>query len=322
VSQSAGQPDEDEASTAASQTPDRVLVLWNATAGEKRRIGGPPTSEQIGELLTSRGIDHQLAATHSADEAIELTRAAVRRGSRMVVAAGGDGTIGVVSDQLLGSQTALGILPLGSVMNIPRMLGLPRDLEAAADVLAGGIIRSIDVGEANGRTFYEAASVGLNATIFSAAERFIERDYPSLRRLLWIAFRHRPARIRVELDDETIETRALMATISNGPYTGLGMTVAPTARLDDGQFDVRIFRHYSKLGLIRQLLSISFGRRSYMPHSNTYRAARVRIEARSRSLPIRVDGVNVGRTPLECVVRRASLKVVVPRVEETEPGAG
>lgn len=289
----------------------RIRVIWNAQAGQKRPLGGRPSTDEVGALLQAHGLDFELAQADSADEAARLAAAAVTEHRPMVVAAGGDGTIGVVSGQLVGSQTALGILPLGSVMNIPRALGVPRDMEAAIGVLAAGNTRLVDVGEADGRLFYEAASVGLNATIFSAAERLMERDYLSLRRLLWIAVRYRPARISLELDEETVRTRALMVTISNGPYTGLGMTVAPTARIDDGQFDVRVFRHYSKWELLRHLASITFGRRQYTPHTSTYRTTRVRIEAR-RSLPVRVDGVNIGRTPLECRVRRACLLVVAP----------
>jgi diacylglycerol kinase (ATP) len=317
VSQPAAEPAARRPATPSEQR-RAALVIWNASAGQKRPLGGTATVDQARELLDSRDLRYELRETTSADEAAELARSAVAEGREMVVAAGGDGTIGVISGELVDSSTALGILPLGSVMNIPRMLGLPRDLEAAIDVLAAGHQRMVDVGEANGRLFYEAASVGLNATIFSAAERFMERDYLSLRRLLWIAFRHRPARMRLELDDETVETRALMATVSNGPYTGLGMTIAPTARVDDGLFDVRVFRHYSKLELLRHLVSISFGRRRYMPHANTYRASHVRIEARRRSLPVRVDGVNIGRTPLECHVRRSCLRVVAPPDDATD----
>jgi diacylglycerol kinase (ATP) len=292
-------------------TRGRIRVIWNANAGQKRPLGGHASTEQVAELLERHNLDFELIESTSEEEAVELARSAVAEHRRMVVAAGGDGTVGVVAGELVDSPTALGILPLGSVMNIGRMLGLPRDTEAAVAVLAAGRTRLVDVGQADGRYFYEAASVGLNATIFDAAERLIERDYLSLRRLLYIALRHRPARIRIELDDEAFETRALMVTVSHGPYTGLGMTVAPTARIDDGLFDVRVFRHYSKWELVRHLVSISFGRRRYNPHMTTHRSAGVRIEAR-RSLPVRIDGVNIGRTPLECRVKPACLRVVVP----------
>jgi diacylglycerol kinase (ATP) len=307
---------------AGVSAPDRrppALVIFNPSAGQKRPLGGAVTQEQITELLAGRGLDFEIVASRTAEEAPRRAATAVAEGRPLVVAAGGDGTIGAIAGELLGTETALGILPLGSVMNVPRMLGLPRDLEAAADVLAAGHTRLVDVGEANGRLFYEAASVGLNATIFSAAERLAERDFLSVRRLLWIALRYRPGRITLRLDGETVNTRALMVTVSNGPYTGLGMTVAPAARLDDGQFDVRVFRHYSKFELLRHLLSISFGRRQYLPHSRTYRAANVRVDA-PRSLPVRADGQNLGRTPLECVVRPAALRVVVPASAEAAEG--
>ncbi len=219
------------------------------------------------------------------------------------MAAGGDGTVGLVATELIGhTDVALGILPLGSVMNIARMLGISRDLEEAAGVIAAGRTRLIDVGEANGVTFYETASVGLNAAMFATAQHFEDGDYGSPIKVLWTAFRYRPARMQVELDSEEIATRALMVTVSNGAYTGVGMTVAPDARLDDGQFDVRVFRHFSKIELIRHLASIAFGRRRYSPHISTYRSAKVRITSR-HPLPIRADANDLGATPLECVAR-------------------
>src|SRR6185503_15448137 len=114
----------------------------------------------------------------------------------------------------------------------------------------------------------------------------------------------------VELDDETLTTRALMVTISNGAYMGVAMTVAPDARLNDGRFDVRVFRHYSKLELLRNLASIAFGRRRYVPHVSTYRSESVRVTSHSM-LPIRADSHDLGTTPLECRSWRAALRVIV-----------
>ena len=262
-------------------------------------------------MLDRRGLGQAIVVSRTPEEARELTRAVVREGYDLVVAAGGDGTIGVVAEELLGTETALGILPLGSVMNIPRMLGLPRDVEAAADVLVEGTVRPIDVGQAKGRIFYEAGSVGMNAAMFREAQRLDRGEYLSLVRAIWVAFRYRPARMLIKLDDGVVETRALMVTVANGPYTGVGMTVAPEARLDDGKFDIRIFRHFSKAELIRHLFSIAFGRRAYSPHIATYRSARVRIDS-SSPLPCRADSHDLGTTPVEFVIRPRALRVVVP----------
>jgi diacylglycerol kinase (ATP) len=288
-----------------------MRVIWNSSAGHK---GGLATSntdeEQIRAVLQRQGIEAEILSTQSQDECRRLAREALAAGQRVVVAAGGDGTIGAVAGELLDSDVSLGVLPLGSVMNIPRMLGLPRDIEAAAGILAHGEARSVDVGEANGVLFYESASVGMNAAMFREAAHFEEGDYGSPLRTIWVAFRYRPGRMRLELDDGVMHTRALMVTISNGPYTGLGMTVAPEARLDDGRFDVVVFRHYSKLELLRHLGAIAFGRRQYAPHVRTVRSARVRVES-ARPLPCRADSHDLGTTPLECGVRRASLRVLV-----------
>lgn len=296
---------------AAEKHPSDVRVIWNPNAGQKNPLGsGVESAAALRELLASRGLDAQIVASDSAEEARHKAAESVREGCSMVVAAGGDGTVGLIARELLDSTTALGVLPLGSVMNIARMLGLPRDLEGAADALAAGRRSVIDVGEARGEPFFETASVGMNAAMFRESARLEDGDYGSLLRTLWVTFRYRPARMQVVLDDETIHTRALMVTVSNGPYMGMAMTVAPSARLDDGRFDVRVFRHFSKLDLLRHLGAIAFGRRQYSPHVSAYRSRSVRIES-PRQLPCRADSRDLGSTPLECVVRPQCLTVIV-----------
>jgi diacylglycerol kinase (ATP) len=290
----------------------RARVIWNADAGAKAGISTNAIDEErLREILGRHGLGDALVATHSEDDAQRLTHEAVRDGYDLVVAAGGDGTIGTVAEILLGSETALGILPLGSVMNIARMLGVPRDVEQAAETLAAGVVRAIDVGRARDSTFYEAGSVGMHAAMFRYAQEFDRGDYSALLRTIWVAIRYRPARMTLQLDDETVRTRALMVTVSNGPFTGVGMTVAPDARLDDGAFDVRVFRGFSKGELLRHLLSIAFGRRAYSPHVSTYHSKRVRIESAS-PLPCRADSHDLGTTPVEFTVNAAALRVVVP----------
>lgn len=288
------------------------VVIWNPDAG-KKLLGAAPalTEDSLRELLDRHGINARIIAMESEEDAKRAVREAIEAGHTTVIAAGGDGTIGQIATELLGkTHVALGILPLGSVMNVARMVGVPRDLEQAAAIIAAGRKRLIDVGEANGVPFYETASVGLTAAMFATAQHFEDGDYGSPFKVLAVAFRYQPARMVVELDDETLTTRALMVTISNGAYMGVAMTVAPDARLDDGRFDVRIFRRFSKFELLRHLASIAFGRRRYSPHVSTHRSARVRITSH-RPLPIRADSHDLGTTPLECVSRHAALRVIV-----------
>jgi len=293
----------------------RTRVIWNAAAGSKGGIAtSQNTEERIRRLMTVAGLGTELVASRTTDEAKASASEAAGGGYDLVVAAGGDGTVEAVAEQLLGTKTALGVLPLGSVMNLARSLGIPRDPEAAADAFRNGRIRTIDVGEVLGRPFFEAASVGMNVAIFEAATAFERRHWSAGLRNIWTAVRYRPARMAIDLDEERIQTRALMVSVSNGPFTGAGMNVAPHARLDDGKFDVVVFRRLSKARLVRHLLSIAFGRYAYAPEAEVHRSGAVRIEG-ARSLPVRADGRLVGTTPIQLVTRPAALRVVVPQAD-------
>jgi YegS/Rv2252/BmrU family lipid kinase len=295
----------------------RILVIWNPAAGLPTTLRPGGSATELSDILERHGVHAEVHQPPDEDAARALVRSAVADGVEIVVAAGGDGTVHLVAEDLLGTDTALGILPLGRVMNIARALGIERDVDAAADVLHDGEIATIDTGEAtspDGRVvpFFEAGSVGLNAAIFREVARVDEGDPVSIPRTIWVALRYRPARMVVELDDTSVSTRALMVAVSNGPYLGLGMTVAPGARLDDGRFDVRIFQRFSKWELLRHLASIAFGRRRYSPQVTTHRSARVRITS-SHPQPARADSADLGSTPVEYRTRPGALRVVVPR---------
>jgi diacylglycerol kinase (ATP) len=309
-------------------TPDasrgrRFRVIHNAVAGAKAGIPTNPVNlDDLRSIMSRFGLGDDLVDARNDEEVRAAARAALERGIDVVVAAGGDGTVDLVAGELLGTRTALGVLPLGSIMNIARMLDIPRELEAAAAILANGSPRTIDVGEVEdaptGRLiFYESASVGLPAAIFREAARVDRGDWSSVLRTVWVALRYRPARMRIRLDDQEVRTRALMVTVSNGPYIGVGMTVAPGARLDDGRFDVRVFRGFTTWGLLRYLATIAFGRRRSAPRVSTYRSVRVRISS-VHPLPARADGNDLGSTPITLRTLPAALTVVAP-IEEPSP---
>jgi diacylglycerol kinase (ATP) len=125
--------------------------------------------------------------------------------------------------------------------------------------------------------------------------------------------------MQLTLDHGVVRTRALMVTVSIGPYTGVGMTVAPGARLDDGLFDVRVFRGFSKWELLRHLATIAFGRRRYYPHVSTYRSAEVRISSR-HPLPARADSTDLGTTPVWYRTVPGALRVVIPPRPQSTSG--
>jgi diacylglycerol kinase (ATP) len=307
-----------EASTARQPT-----VIWNPAAGRKV---GMPTNVDLDEagvraLFAGAGLDIDLCPTTSEEDAVAAVARVVAAGSRQaIVAAGGDGTFRTVARALLELRAddpqrlpPLGILPLGSVMNVARSLDIPRELEGAVQVIAEGHERSIDVGEVVGwGPFLEAVAVGIHAELFAEAAALDAGDARAPLRAIRTALSYQPSRLTLELDKgRTVRTRALVTSISNGPFAGIGFTVAPGARMDDGLLDVRVFERFSRWELVRHFWAIAAGRRRYEPRVQTLRSATVRLRGAS-PLRVRADGEEVGTTPVELRVRAGALRVIAP----------
>jgi diacylglycerol kinase (ATP) len=294
----------------------RIIVFWNPSAGSK--AGLPTNASSRGDLLDvmrRHGLGGELVETTSQEDLIERSRQAVTDRYDVVVAAGGDGTVGTVATQLLETGVALGILPLGSLMNICRSLDIPRDLEGAAAIIEAGFVGAIDVGLACGEPFYECASIGINAALFEQAQRIDRGDFVAIIDAVRVLLRYRPARLRIAIDEGILSTGALMVSVANGPYTAFGMTFAPEARLDDGRFDVRIFDRFGRWRILRHLASIVLGRKVHTHEVSTFRSRKVTVTS-SRPVPGRADASDLGTTPIALETRPHALRVVIPRSVE------
>ena len=290
----------------------QTLVIVNPTAGSKAGLPTNSVSEaDLRRALAENGIEAELFTGNDAAQAAREVRRAADAGYATVVAAGGDGTVSLVAKELLGRPTCLGILPLGSAMNFGRSLQIPRQLEAAVRLLHTGQPRSIDVGEIEGRLFFEIASIGVSAEMLEAAQDVDRGAFGGLAQILTPPFQAKPARVRLTMDGRVVETRAFMIEVANTPYTGLGLNLAPGAKLDDGRFDVRVFRRLSGWALIRYFASILWGRTSHAHRVQTYRAAEVTVEAEP-PLACRADTLDICRTPCRLSIRRGALKVIAP----------
>jgi diacylglycerol kinase (ATP) len=299
------------------------VVIWNPAAGRKV---GMPTNVDLDEagvraLFAAAGLEIDLCPTTSEDEAVAaVARAVADGGGRSIVAAGGDGTFHTVARALFDLEVEdprtlppLGILPLGSVMNVARSLDIPRDLEEAVRVIADGHVRTIDVGEVVGwGPFLEGVAVGIHAELFAEAAALDAGDARAPFRAIRTALSYQPSRLTLVLDGgRTVRTRALVTSVSNGPFAGFGFTVAPGARLDDGLLDVRVFERFSRWELLRHFWAIAAGRRRYEPRVRTLRSATVRLRGAS-PLRVRADGEDAGTTPVELRVGPAALRVIAP----------
>ena len=169
---------------ATMATKERALLIVNPAAG-KRHASDGDLAECV-RLLTAAGLDIDRRETGpEGPTSGDLAKTALAEGFRVVLVAGGDGTVAPAAIALLGTDATLGILPFGSFMNIANGLGIPLQPIAAARVIVERKVKRSDVGEVEGRVFFETCGIGLDADAFGAA-RLAERGRwgPAFRRVV------------------------------------------------------------------------------------------------------------------------------------------
>ncbi|MGH2417565.1 MAG: diacylglycerol/lipid kinase family protein [Candidatus Limnocylindria bacterium] len=298
-----------------------ILLLVNPVAGGKPG-SGPALHDDPERLepaaletaLRERGLEVRLHALGADDDAGAMARVAADDGADVVVA-GGDGTVSRVATALVAHDVAsLGILAMGSFNNMARGFGIPVTLDAALDVIGRGEPALVDAGwvvraDDEGRPFFEAAGVGLDAIGFLAAEIAERRGWWRAARALWRGLRMRRTPMRITLDEVAYRTGSPAVTVSNGPYHGAGFVVSADADPTDGTLDVAIFHGMTRLQVIRHFLAVARRQERSEPRIRQYRAQRVEIVGTRRALPAHADGESIGRTPVVFEVRPRALRV-------------
>jgi diacylglycerol kinase (ATP) len=303
----------------ALDPPARLIV--NPRAGHKLGMStNAATLAAVQDALSTTGLRFQLQLTESPRHATRLAEAAVRDGCKLVIAAGGDGTVAEAGEALVNTDTALGIMPLGSIMNMARTLCIPRDLNGAASTIAEGLVLAMDVGRVEDKFFLEAGGVGLTAGLFGYFNRLDSGTrHPQVVFMAMLRFIRnlRNPRLRIVADGRTFDVRAPQVTVSNGPYVGAAYVLAPDARVDDGLLDVVIFRGMGPLRVLMHMAFVAGARRLPAPPSvQLVRARSVDVTVRRRRpLPIHADGAAVGATPAHFEVLPAALRVLVGHPE-------
>lgn len=299
----------------------RVVLILNPTSGQSTLATEHGTVQEhettIVQCLRDHGIEPEIRHTTPEDTGRGLAQQAAREGADIVIAAGGDGTIHAVACGLIGTQSALGIIALGTMNNIARSLSLPESIEDACAVIVQGDTGLIDVGLVNDDVFLEVVGIGLEAALFPAAE---EVKSPGLRSTidglitgLKTLFTYRPPHLRLSFDEHKGRTfNAIEVTVCNSPYYGVHLQVAPGTVMDDGLLDVVVYRNFSKLEYLRHALAISQGRRLFQARIMQRKFKTLRVVS-SVPVPVHADGVPHGTTPVTISIKPGALRVRIPR---------
>lgn len=236
--------------------------------------------------LAAHGIRAKVGADSSGRTARALAKAAVQNGQTLVIAAGGDGTVEAVACQLVGSKTALGIIPAGSANNLARSLGIPLDLDDACALLGAGSTRPIDVGHIRGekkaetKYFLESAGLGLTAIAIPAGQAVRKGRLFRLPQALRKLFDSKPEAVELVLDDGTVVTaNSQLVTVSNAPLMGRNFLLAPSAKMDDGLLDIAVFNGMGKTEILGYFGAISNGKAADNAKIEFYQSRSVKIRS-------------------------------------------
>jgi len=266
----------------------KTFVILNPVS-DRGRAG--KREGEVREALDKAGIRYDLVLTRRPGHATELARRAIEEGAAVVVAAGGDGTVNEVAQALVNTEVPLGVLPIGSGNDYARVLGIPKDLGAAAQRIAQGGTRRVDVGRTGGRFFLNSLGMGIDGQIALDYQRvrFLHGEIGYLGATLFEIVRFRAFEVVVRGDGWEFSGRLLSTAVMNGPYAGGGFYLAPEARPDDGLFDVVFIGNYPRLVRFSVLPRTRDGSYLRLKRVHTQRGSRLSIRA-DRPLPVHMDG--------------------------------
>jgi diacylglycerol kinase (ATP) len=263
-------------------------------------------------VVDAHGDPVEVLLTERVGHARELAKSAVRRGVRLVLAWGGDGTINEVASALAFDDVPMGIVPAGSGNGLARELGVhPRAERAIADALQA-VPRPMDLGEIDGHLFANMAGVGFDAHIaaeFATATRrgFIGYAGITARALTT----YQPLHYRVTTGGVETAHRAILVTIANSAQFGNNARIAPGARVDDGELDLVVMEEQSRFATMCSLPRLFNGTVARVRGCTIRRIREATIES-DQPMVYHVDGEPVqGGTSLRARVHPGALMVAV-----------
>jgi YegS/Rv2252/BmrU family lipid kinase len=296
-----------------------VEVIINAAAGVE---GREETVEAVAKAFEDCGLEARVSLARKGEELAGLARRAIDGDGRAVIAGGGDGTVSAVAAMLVGTQRALGILPLGTLNHFAKDLHIPLELAEAARNVCEGQEAAVDVGEVNGLTFINNSGLGLYPLIVRRREKLQERQgsgkWPAFFRAALSILRRYPfLYVRLNVDGQEIVRETPFVFIGNNEYEMESLEIGARRRLDAGHLSLYVTHRKGRLGLFWLAVRALSGRLRQAKDFDAIRAKEIWIETRRpRRLPVATDGeVTLMTTPLHYRVRPGALRVIVPRDE-------
>jgi diacylglycerol kinase (ATP) len=286
-----------------------IALLVNPTSGGGR---GARAGRDAAATLRRHGRRVRALVGRDGDEASDLAGRAVADGVDGLVVVGGDGMVHLAVQHLAGTDVPLGVVPAGTGNDVARYLGVPRhDATAAAEVVASGRQRRMDLARAGGVHYATVLACGFDSLVNERANA-MRRPRGQLRYTLATAAELRalsPVRFTLELDGCRREVDATLVAVGNGPSYGGGLRICEGATVDDGLLDVVVIGPVGRAELVRVFPRLFRGTHTTHPQYQHHRARRVSVAA--PGIVAYADGERLAALPLTVDVVPRALSVFV-----------
>lgn len=295
-----------------------AIMIANPTSGSYMQ--NKQQLEDTLSFLRAHNWQVELRLTEAAGDAQHLAREAVQQNMQAVIAVGGDGTINEVIQELAGSETALGILPSGTVNVWARETGIPLENVGARAVLVQGQIRRMDLGYTPERYFMLMAGIGFDGEVTHAVEKKPVKRFGVLGYLLvgtWLGLGYPSFRAFLQIDGRVIKVNALQIIIGNTQLYGGALKYTWRARCDDGLLDICILKKQTMLGRVFAFFDLLFQRKQRNRWIRYEVGSNLKIRTR-KQVAMQIDGdpnghIHQGYPATTFMVVPHALKVIVPQ---------
>lgn len=284
-------------------------MILNPVGGNGKALDILP---KLHKWAAKKRIEFEFFTTTGPGEGHNIGRYIRRERFDRAIVIGGDGTINEVGSALLGSGIVLGVIPGGKGNDFFKMTGTNGSLGSAFHTAFFGEPREVDVGTINRKPFFNSVGVGFDAEVAEIVKKeqnksgiwaYLSAVFKALRNL-------RPIKIEIDLDGLVMRKDITLICIGNGRCSGGGFYLTPSARIDDGLFDICVIDALSKSKVFQYLPRVLNGSHIRLDVTSIYRSRKAIIRSKYR-LPVHIDGELLEPSPRKLDLRFNENKVMV-----------
>jgi diacylglycerol kinase (ATP) len=288
-----------------------LKVIYNPAAGRGR---ARRNVREVEEYLRSRGARADCEPSTGPADLVRIAAESSRAGYDRVVVCGGDGTVNLAVREFDLTQGTLALIPTGSGDDFAKVMGIPRKIRQACDVVLDGKVREVDVALANNIRYLGVAGLGFDSEVADYANRnvkFLRGSAVYLYAIFRVLPRFTPRPVQIRTENGTRDEHIMFAAVGNTRQYGGGIRITPDAIVDDGLLDLCIVHETTRVQLLKTLPKAYTGAHVTSPFVETGRGKEFHFSS-EQAMAVYADGEPLTKTPVSFGVCSEKLRVVVP----------